>query len=122
MSAQKYLDLTGLNTYHNEMVKRIADLEYDPERMFDDKVDLFSLQKWGANKYGRVVGLKAGLMITVGGQIWQLENPTMFNSKLSMTGLTPAEKALIPIDQLGWKIVGSNVDFNIDDHVLQLTK
>ena len=122
MSAQKYLDLTGLNTYHNEMVKRIVDLEYDPERMFDDKVDLFSLQKWGANKYGRVVGLKAGLMITVGGQLWQLENPTLFNSKLSMTGLTPAEKALIPIDQLGWKIVGSNVDFNIDDHVLQLTK
>ena len=122
MSAQKYLDLTGLNTYHNEMVKRIADLEYDPERMFDDKVDLFSLQKWGANKYGRVGGRKGGLMITVGGQIWQLENPTMFNSKLSMTGLTPAEKALIPIDQLGWKIVGSNVDFNIDDHVLQLTK
>ena len=37
MSAQKYLDLTGLNTYHNEMVKRIVDLEYDPERMFDDK-------------------------------------------------------------------------------------
>ena len=122
MSAQKYLDLTGLNTYHNEMVKRIVDLEYDPERMFDDKVDLFSLQKWGANKYGRVVGLKAGLMITVGGQLWQLENPTMFNSKLSMTGLTPAEKALIPIDQLGWKIVGSNVDFNVDDHTLMLTK
>lgn len=122
MSAQKYLDLTGLNTYHNEMVKRIVDLEYDPERMFDDKVDLFSLQKWGANKYGRVVGLKAGLMITVGGQLWQLENPTLFNSKLSMTGLTPAEKALIPIDQLGWKIVGSNVDFNVDDHVLELTK
>ena len=122
MSAQKYLDLTGLNTYHNEMVKRIVDLEYDPERMFDDKVDLFSLQKWGANKYGRVVGLKAGLMITVGGKLWQLENPTLFNSKLSMTGLTPAEKALIPIDQLGWKIVGSNVDFNVDDHVLELTK
>ena len=122
MSAQKYLDLTGLNTYHNEMVKRIVDLEYDPERMFDDKVDLFSLQKWGANKYGRVVGLKAGLMITVGGQLWQLENPTLFNSKLSMTGLTPAEKALIPIDQLGWKIVGSNVDFNVDDHVLELMK
>lgn len=122
MSAKKYLDLTGLQYYHNEMVNKIVDLEYDPERLFENKTELFSLEKWGANKYGRVVGLKKGLMITVGGQVWQLENPTLFNTKLSMTGLTPAEKALLPIDQIGWKVVGSTVDFDVNDHVLQLTK
>ena len=121
MSAQKYLDLTGLNTYHNEMIKRIADLEYDPERMFEDKVDLFSLQKWGTNKYGRVVGLKAGLMITVGGQIWQLEDPTKFNRILSRVQ-SAEDKAQLTPEELGWNVIGSNVDFNVDDHTLMLTK
>ena len=117
----KYLDYSGLSKYHDELVTRLADLEYDPERMFEDKADLFSLQKWGANKYGRVAGLKAGLIITVENKLWQLDDPETFMGILS-SSQPVGEKVLIPAEDLGWKIVGSSVDFNVNDHVLQLTK
>ena len=120
-STIKYLNYEGLSKYHDELVKRLADLEYDPERMFETKADLFSLQKWGANKYGRVAGLKAGLIITVENKLWQLEDPDTFNNVLSSVQ-DVSEKVLIPVEDLGWRIVGSSVDFNINDHVLQLTK
>lgn len=117
----KYLDYEGLRTYHDELVSRLADLEYDPSRLFDEKIDLFDKQKWGSDKYGRVAGLKEGLMITVGNQIWQLVNPVTFNTVLSR--VQPAsEKALIPTEDLGWKVIGNNVDFDIANHVLHLTK
>ena len=121
MSTNKFLDYEGLQTYHSEIVRRLTDLEYDPERLFENKVDLFDKSKWGVNKYGRVVGLKTGLMITVEGQIWQLEDPALFNSILSRNQ-DPNIKARIPVDELGWKVVGSSVDFNVNDHTLELTK
>ena len=34
-NTKKYLDLEGLSTYHDELVQRLSDLEYDPDRMFD---------------------------------------------------------------------------------------
>lgn len=117
----KYLDLTGLQTYHNEMVTRLTNLEYDPERLFESKEDLFSLDKWGANKYGRVVGLKAGLMVTVEGKIWQLEDPTTFNGILSRTQAVEEKAALSP-EELGWRVVGNSVDYNISNHTLALSK
>lgn len=120
-NTDRFLDYEGLKKYHHEMVERLIDLEFDPNRMFDDKVDLFNKTKWGADKYGRVAGLKAGLIITVGTQIWQLEDPDTFGRILARVQ-DPNEKALIPVEDLGWKIVGSNVDFNVVGHTLQLTK
>jgi hypothetical protein len=121
MSTKKYLDLEGLGAYHSELVNKLVDLEYEPEKMFENKVDLFSLDKWGANKYGRVVGLRKGLMVTVENQIWQLENPARFNGVLS--GSQSIEyKTQLPPDDLGWTIVGNTVDFNVNNHILELTK
>lgn len=120
-NTNKFLDYEGLRTYHDELVKRMANLEYDPERLFETKEDLFSLTKWGANKYGRVSGLKEGLLITVGGQIWQLVDPDTFNTILSRVQSVD-EKVLIPVEDLGWKVVSNTVDFNISGHILQLTK
>lgn len=120
-NTEKYLSYDGLVTYQDELVRRLTDLDYDPNRMFTNKADLFTLSKWGVNRFGRVVGLKAGLMVTVDDQIWQLENPVVFNNVLS--GSQPLEeKVLIPVEDLGWKIVGSTVDFNINNHILELTK
>ena len=120
-NTKQYLDYVGLKTYHDELIRRLTDLEYDPERMFEDKKDLFDEQKWGKNKYDRIVGLKAGLIITVGSQIWQLVNPDTFITIL--TGVQPIEdKILIPVEDLGWKIVGNTVDYDSSDHTLILTK
>ena len=120
-STDKYLDYEGLRTYHDELVSRLADLEYDPSRLFDDKEDLFDQQKWGVNKYGRVAGLKEGLIITVGIQIWQLTDPTTFSTVLS-SSQPVSEKVLIPVENLGWKVIGNGVDFDIANHTLTLTK
>ena len=120
-NTEKYLSYAGLATYQDELVRRLTDLDYDPSRMFANKAELFSLEKWGVNRFGRVIGLKAGLIITVDGQIWQLEDPVVFNSVLS-GNQTIESKVLIPVEDLGWKIIGNTVDFNINDHVLELTK
>lgn len=120
-NTEKYLSYEGLTTYNDELIRRLTDLDYDPNRMFADKTELFSLEKWGVNRFGRVVGLKAGLMITLDGQIWQLEDPVVFNSILT-GNQSIASKVLIPMEDLGWKIVGNTVDFNINDHILELTK
>ena len=120
-NTEKYLSYVGLATYQDELVRRLTDLDYDPNRMFADKTELFSLEKWGVNRFGRVVGLKAGLIITIDGQIWQLEDPVVFNSILSGSQSIES-KVLIPMEDLGWKIVGNTVDFNINNHVLELTK
>lgn len=120
-NTEKYLSYEGLTTYNDELIRRLTDLDYDPDRMFADKTELFSLEKWGVNRFGRVVGLKAGLMITLDGQIWQLEDPVVFNSILT-GNQSIASKVLIPMEDLGWKIVGNTVDFNINGHILELTK
>ena len=121
MSAQKFLDLDGLVTYHDELVQRLTDLEYDPNRMFATKAQLFSEIKWGSDKFGRIIGLKEGLIVTVGNEIWQLVNPETFSTILRTPGRISDKVALTPTE-LGWKVVGNSVDFNINDHVLELTK
>ena len=120
-NTKKYLDLDGLGTYHNELVQKMADLEYDPDRMFETKEQLFNTSKWGMDKYGRIAGLKVGLMVTVGNQIWQLITPATFRSELVSVSPVSDKVAKTP-EQLGWKIVGSTVDFSVNDHVLELTK
>ena len=120
-NTKKYLDLEGLGTYHDELVQRLTDLEYDPNRIFATKAQLFSTNKWGMDKYGRIVGLKAGLIVSVGTQIWQLVNPSTFSTILNTVGPISDKVAMEP-DELGWKVLGNSVDFNISNHTLQLTK
>ena len=121
MGTKKYLDLDGLGAYHDELAERLKNLEYDPSRMFDDKEDLFSTSKWETDSLGRLYGLKEGLIVTVGGQFWQLEDPEKWSTIYRR--VQPIEEKLENTpEQLGWRIVGNTVDFNIDDHVLQLTK
>lgn len=123
MANKQYLDYEGLRTYHNELVSRMADLEYDPNRMFEDIEDLLSLSKWGADKYGRVAGLKEGILITVGTKIWQLEDAEKFGNILRL--VQPIEDKIQTYttpESLGWRIICNSVDFNIADHVLELTK
>ena len=120
-NTKKYLDLEGLGAYHDELVQRLTDLEYDPNRIFATKAQLFSTNKWGMDKYGRIVGLKAGLIVSVGTQIWQLVNPSTFSTILNTVGPI-ADKVAMEPDELGWKVLGNSVDFNISDHTLQLTK
>ena len=121
MSTKKYLDLDGLSTYHDELVNKLVDLEYDPNRMFVTKAQLFSEIKWGTDRFGRIIGLKEGLMITVAGEIWQLVEPETFSSILRTPGKISDKVALTPTE-LGWKVVGNTVDFNINNHTLELTK
>ena len=123
MATKQYLDYEGLSTYHNELVKRMSDLEYDPNRMFEDIEDLLSLSKWGADKYGRVAGLKEGILVTVGTQIWQLEDSTKFGNILrSVMPIEDKVATYTTAESLGWRVICNNVDFNIDNHILQLTK
>lgn len=123
MANKQYLDYEGLTTYHSELVKRLSDLEYDPNRMFDDIADLLSLAKWGSDKYGRVAGLKEGILITVGTKIWQLEDAVKFGNILRM--VMPIEDKVeiyTTPESLGWRVICNSVDFDISDHTLTLTK
>ena len=119
----KYLDYEGLGIFTNELENRLADLEYDPERMFANMRELLTRSKWGADRYGRVAGLKKGLIVTIGGKIWQLEDTDTFGTILRR--VQPINEKLIEFDtpdKLGWKLVGSDVNFNVDDHILKLEK
>ena len=118
---KKYLDLEGLGTYHGELVQRLTDLEYDPNRMFTTKSQLFSLNKWCNDKFGRIIGLKEGLIITVANEIWQLVSPETFSTILRTPGKI-SDKVALTTEELGWKVVGNTVDFNVNDHILELTK
>ena len=80
-NTKQYLDYAGLQTYHNELIQRLVDLEFEPNKMFAD-VNAFK-----------------GI----------LEN----NS--SVTESTTAE-------EMGWRVIGNKVDFDINDHTLILTK
>lgn len=122
MDNKKYLDFEGLKSYHDNLVERLKDLTFDPQMMFEDKKSLVTLDNWKHDQYGRVFGLKKGLMITVGTSIWQLTDPTKFKTKLTMIGMTTDEKSGFTETELGWKIVGSTTDFDVNEHTLNLKK
>ena len=118
---KKYLDLEGLGIYHSELVDRLKKLTYEPTRMFDDKEDLFSSSNWELDRMGNLYGARVGSIVTVGGQLWQLENPLLWSTVFKR--VQPIEEKLeMTPTQLGWRIIGNTVDFNVDDHVLELTK
>lgn len=122
MDNKKYLDFEGLKKYHDSLIKKLNDLSFDPQMMFDDKKSLMTLDNWKHDQYGRVFGLKKGLMVTVGTSIWQLVNPDTFKSKLTAVGITIEDKSKLEADEIGWKIVGSTTDFDVDEHTLNLKK
>lgn len=122
MDNKKYLDFEGLKKYHDSLIKKLNDLSFDPQMMFDDKKSLMTIDNWKHDQYGRVFGLKKGLMVTVGTSIWQLVNPDTFKSKLTAVGITIEDKSKLEADEIGWKIVGSTTDFDVDEHTLNLKK
>lgn len=123
MEKKKYLDYEGFKTYHNELVSELRDLTFDSQRMFDSEEGLLTLNNWEHDEFGRVWGLKEGLIITVDDIFWQLENPIGFWTILTRVGESPAEKAAnYTIEELGWKKVGSTTEFDVDGHTLKLMK
>ena len=112
-NTKQYLDYAGLQTYHSELVQRLADLEYDPNRLFADVKALTTRFKQVKN--GRIAGVKEGLIVTVGGVLWQLVDADLFKGILD-GGSVPANPTA---KDLGWDVV---IDFNVDDHILVLTK
>ena len=116
-NTKQYLDYTGLTTYHNELVQRLEDLEFEPNKMFADVSALVTRSNWVKN--GRIAGVKEGLMVTVGDYIWQLKDVNVFKeileNNLSVTESTTAE-------ELGWRVISNKVDFDVNNHTLILTK
>ena len=55
----------------NNLLNDNSDFRFDDskEKIFKDTTELCSASNWGADKYGRVAGLKNGLIVTVGGKI-----------------------------------------------------
>lgn len=122
MDDKKFLDFEGLKKYHDVLIKKLKDLDFNPQMMFDDKTSLVDLNNWKHDQYGRVYGLKKGLIVTVGTSIWQLVDPETFKTKLSTVGLSNEEKAALTPNELGWKIIGSTTDFDVEKHTLNLKK
>ena len=112
-NTKQYLDYTGLTTYHNELVQRLEDLEFEPNKMFNDVNALVKRDNWVKNN--RIAGLKKGLMVTVGGVLWQLVDADKFK-KILKGEIVPES---LTAENLGWDVV---IDFNVDDHILVLTK
>ena len=116
-NTKQYLDYAGLKTYHNELIQRLADLEFEPNKMFADVNALVTRSNWVKNN--RIAGVKVGLMVTVGDYIWQLKDVNAFKGILennsSVTESTTAE-------ELGWRVISNKVDFDVNDHTLILTK
>ena len=116
-NTRQYLDYAGLQTYHNELIQRLVDLEFEPNKMFADVSALVTRSNWVKNN--RIAGVKVGLMVTVGDYIWQLKDVNAFKGILennsSVTESTTAE-------EMGWRVIGNKVDFDINDHTLILTK
>ena len=116
-NTKQYLDYAGLQTYHNELIQRLVDLEFEPNKMFADVNALVTRSNWVKNN--RIAGVKVGLMVTVGDYIWQLKDVNAFKGILennsSVTESTTAE-------EMGWRVIGNKVDFAINDHTLILTK
>ena len=116
-NTKQYLDYAGLKTYHDELIQRLTDLEYEPNKMFADVNELVTRSNWVKNN--GIAGVKVGLIVTVGDCIWQLNDANIFKSILednsSVTESTTAE-------DLGWRVISNTVDFDINDHTLILTK
>ena len=116
-NTKQYLDYAGLQTYHKELAQRLADLEFEPNKLFADVSALVTRSNWVKNN--RIAGVKTGLMVTVGDYIWQLKDANVFKGILennsSVTESTTAE-------ELGWRVISNTVDFDINDHTLILTK
>lgn len=112
-NTKQYLDYTGLTTYHNELVQRLEDLEFEPNKMFNDVNALVKRDNWVKNN--RIAGLKKGLMVTVGGVLWQLVDADKFK-KILKGEIVPES---LTAENLGWDVV---IDFNVNDHTLILTK
>lgn len=112
-NTKQYLDYTGLTTYHNELVQRLEDLEFEPNKIFANVDALVNPSNWLKN--GRVAGVKAGLIITVDGVLWQLVDADKF--KKILEGKIAPES--LTAENLGWDVV---IDFNVNDHILVLTK
>ena len=112
-NTKQYLDYTGLTTYHNELVQRLEDLEFEPNKIFANVDALVNPSNWLKN--GRIAGVKAGLMVTVDGVLWQLVDADKF--KKILEGKIVPESLIA--ENLGWDVV---IDFNVNDHILVLTK
>ncbi len=112
-NTKQYLDYTGLTTYHNELVQRLEDLEFEPNKMFNDVNALVKRDNWVKNN--RIAGVKEGLMVTVGGVLWQLVDADKFK-KILKGEIVPES---LTAENLGWDVV---IDFNVNDHTLILTK
>lgn len=112
-NTKQYLDYTGLTTYHNELVQRLEDLEFEPNKMFNDVNALVKRDNWVKNN--RIAGLKKGLMVTVGGVLWKLVDADKFK-KILKGEIVPES---LTAENLGWDVV---IDFNVNDHILVLTK
>ena len=112
-NTKQYLDYTGLTTYHNELVQRLEDLEFEPNKIFADVNALVTRDNWVKNN--RIAGLKKGLMVTVGGVLWQLVDADKFK-KILKGEIVPES---LTAENLGWDVV---IDFNVNDHILVLTK
>lgn len=121
MERKKFLEYDGLKIYHDELVKKMRDLAYDPQRSFDSQEDLVTLSNWQFED-SRVCGLKKGLLVTVDNKFWQLEEPNKFQTRLTRVGETIEEKSQLKPEELGWKLVGSTTEFDIDGHTLKLIK
>lgn len=117
MEKEKYLDWTGLQTYHNRLKEDLKDLKFDPQRMFADKADLIDRANW-ADQNGRVFGAKDGLIVSVGSQLWQLVDPTTFKGVLTTIGGNPES---LSAEELGWKVL-NDVEFEVTNRVLSLKK
>ena len=116
-NTKQYLDYAGLQSYHNELVQRLVDLEFEPNKMFADVSALVTRSNWVKNN--RIAGVKGGLRVNVGDYIWKLKYANVFKGILennsSVTESTTAE-------ELGWRVISNKVDFNVNDHTLILTK
>ena len=85
MANKKYLDYDGFKTYHNELVSHLRDLAFDPQRMFETTTELVTPANWHI-EYGRLMGIKRGLIVTVGDKFWQLSDPDKFQSRVTRIG------------------------------------
>ena len=57
-NTKQYLDYAGLQTYHNELIQRLVDLEFEPNKMFADVNALVTRSNWVKNN--RIAGTGKG--------------------------------------------------------------
>lgn len=118
---KRFLDYEGFKTYHDELVKNLRDKAFDPKRMFTNKAELVDKANWEFKDYG-VLAVRPGLIVTVENKFWQLADAEKFRVTLTRMGESIEEKAKYTAEELGWKIVASTTEFEIDGHTLKLFK